>query len=333
MIISGLNHLKLIVGTYIMNGQLVPSPSFLFSFPDMMANCSTSGNISFDPLSCSQGNHYIACFRSMATISVYITFLITVVLILFPLCILIFYMGLQKWRRLHSLNNTDFFTINFAIMKLIGFLGHALSFCGIYFEYRILIDVGYILWAITWYGENLFHFLTCADRYLAVVHPVSYIHLKNQRWKRIRNITTGCVWIMPLLITSLMSFKMLAWILEFFLLVSSLILLIFLNVSVLCLLFHSGPRKQGKNKNRLDQSKQKTLYAITTILGLLILRFGWYFVWLLYEVLTHRDGCVFFIYGVWVDFPSTLILPFLFLQKTYKLKFCLSCKKPETQIN
>lgn len=109
--------------------------------------------------------------------------------------------------------------------------------------------------------------------------------------------------------------------------VLSLIIMIFLNVSIVCILGRPRPGKPGGNKDRHDHSKQRPLYTITSIMGVLFLRYGWNLVMLMYEMITKKDECMFFIYGIWLEFPSSLVLPLLFLQKTDTVKLCLRCKK------
>lgn len=294
----------------------------------MMVNCSTSGNVYHHPnMSCSQLDTYLSCFKSGYTKLINVTALTTVTVLLLPLHIFIFYLGLQKWQRQRSLNNTDFFTINFAITKLTVLLGHITFYCGIYFDRVIMAGVGYSIWSISWHAENLFHFLTCTDRYLAVVYPILYVNLKSQRWNRIRNIFIGCVWLMSFGLTSLILIKEVSHVFELLFLALNLILVIFFNISMLFILIHPGSMKQCGKKDKLNQSKKKALYTITAILGVLTLRFGWNFVWMVYETVTQGDKCMFFIYGAWLDFPSNLLLPFLFLHKTDTAEMCLCCKK------
>lgn len=302
----------------------------------MTVNCYTSGDFCLHSnTSCFQENDFSHCFSSQDVIRVYGTLVIATAFIFFPICLLIFYLGIQKWRRLRSLNNTDFLTINFGTLKLMVFLGHLIIIFCLYFKCFNMVNVGYGFWSISWHGENLFHFVTCIDRYLAVVHPIIYIQLRSQQWKRLRSITIGCIWMLSFGTSSLMMVKKVATIFGSCLLVLSLILVTFLNVSILCILRRPGPGKPRGNKDRHDHAKQRALYTITSILGVLFLRFGWNLVWFVSEIITEKVQCMFFIVGILVEIPSSLVLPFLFLQKKDTVKLCLCCKKniPEGELN
>lgn len=299
---------------------------FFHSLPGMTVNTSINFHLHSN-MSCIQNIDFFFCLTSKDRVIVYGTFVSTVAILFIPICLLIFYLGLQKWRRLRSLNYTDFLNINFATIKLIVFLGHSVFFCGIYLKCCNMVNVGYSFWSISWHGENFFHFLTCTDRYLAVVHPIIFMELQSQRWKRIRRVAIGCIWLISFGISCLMLDKTIVNSLGLCLIILSLIFVTFLNVSILCILGRPGPGKPGGNKDRQDHSKQRALYTITSILGVLFLRFGWMLVWIIYEMIMEKNECIFFIYGIWVDFPSNLVLPLLFLQRTDTQKFYLCCKK------
>ncbi|KAI3376422.1 hypothetical protein L3Q82_016443 [Scortum barcoo] len=109
------------------------------------------------------------CFDVHVIIFISGAFAITKFFLQLPLSIFILHLGHQRWRQQRSFKTTshsDFFTLHMAALELISELGSA------------------------------FHILTCVERYLAVVHPVTYLGLKQSGGIRIRNISTGCVWLL-----------------------------------------------------------------------------------------------------------------------------------------
>lgn len=145
-------------------------------------------------------------------ILIYTTFIITPLApSLYSLCILVFYLGLSKWKRQCSLNNTDFFTFNFAAMELIGaiFLWNLLlmyqdNTFRTWLLVHFLLQREFLLFVILFYciAILLFYFLACTDHYLTVVHNVIYKKLKSPWWKQIRNAAIGGVWLISIEIMS-----------------------------------------------------------------------------------------------------------------------------------
>ncbi|MEQ2163147.1 hypothetical protein GOODEAATRI_027199 [Goodea atripinnis] len=136
-----------------------------------------------------------------------------------------------------------------------------------YANNSMIIIVGMSICFITFYAELFFNLLTCVERYLPVVHRITYRGLKNTRGIRIRNITIGCFW--------MLCFGMVAMnrtipfmyetVINFSIVVSSILAISFSSVSVLCVLFPPGPREGGQEKYGLDKSRMKAFYTITVI--------------------------------------------------------------------
>ncbi|TKS93097.1 hypothetical protein D9C73_026916 [Collichthys lucidus] len=126
-------------------------------------------------------------------------FTITNILLLLPLYILVLYLGLQRWRQQRSgttMSHFDAFTYHMVFMELISVLGSCLCCWGVHTNRRLVMMVAIYLSAIPMFGQMLFHNLTCVERYLAVVHPVTYRSLKEARGIRMRNVIIGCVWLL-----------------------------------------------------------------------------------------------------------------------------------------
>ncbi|XP_044040236.1 uncharacterized protein LOC122870239 isoform X2 [Siniperca chuatsi] len=146
---------------------------------DMSLNSSSPSNSSLGsvPLNCSSSN---------VSFLIGSAFIVTKAFLLIPLSILILYLGHQRWRRQHSFTTTshsDIFTYHMAAIELIGGLGSAFFFCGSSVDLPQMVIAGYCLSFINFCGENFFHLLTCVERYLAVVHPVTYLGLRNIHWR------------------------------------------------------------------------------------------------------------------------------------------------------
>ncbi|KAK2899527.1 hypothetical protein Q8A73_012656 [Channa argus] len=93
-------------------------------------------------------------------------YVLTHVLLVLPLSVLVFYLGVRRWRQQRSFATTshsDMFTYHSAAMELIFELGFALNVC---------------------------------ERYLAIVHPIVYLRLRQSGGVRIRNISIGFAWLL-----------------------------------------------------------------------------------------------------------------------------------------
>lgn len=211
------------------------------------------------------------------------------------------------------MSHSDCFTYHIIIMELFGLCGCFICCIGIYRDYLIIVEVGAALISFTWYGEVFFHLLTCLERYLAVVHPITYLSLRNKRGIRIRNISTICAWVFS---SAAMSLVMLGNLfLDWCLLILSLILISFFSLSVLHVLIRPGPGEQGGKKERVDQSKQRAFYTIVIILVVLALRLAWNLVWGVMSESKDSSNCVIITVVFWFSLPSSLVLPLLFLHK------------------
>ncbi|KAK2899523.1 hypothetical protein Q8A73_012652 [Channa argus] len=178
------------------------------------------------------------CSSSTATFDVATAFDITHICLLLPLSLLILYLGLQQWRKQRSFAATshfDIFIYNSAALELIYVLGTMFYYCANFLGLSEMMIVGIYLTSFVIPGETFFHMLTCGERYLAVVHPVTYQGLRHLEGVRIRNLFIGCVWLLCL-----------GWM---------------------------GPGDMAGAKGRLDQSKQRAFCTITVITWVLWLSF------------------------------------------------------------
>ncbi|KAL3050868.1 hypothetical protein OYC64_001190 [Pagothenia borchgrevinki] len=214
------------------------------------------------------------------------TALYVVYILFIPLFILVLYIGFQRWRKRGSAattSHTDVFTFHMVILELIGVLGYTIYCYGIYSN-RTFQTVGMIVFSVISPGQTLFHLLTCVERYLAVVHPVIYLRLRQGVGVRIRNISIG--------------------------------------ISVLFVLIRPGPGEGGGKREGVDQSKQRAFYTIMAIMATLLLRFlsnlvstSLYISSVLGDCEEHAMMWSLF----WFNAPTSLVLPLLFLQRAGKL--------------
>ena len=291
-----------------------------FSLPDMSVNTSLL-HLNLSSSNSDLPSTLFLCLTSVPSNFIFISFCITQVLLFLPLCILILYLGLQRWQKQHSTsttamtNHSDSFTYHMVIMELVGVLGYIFICCGIYGTHVYIVIGSNYLCAFAWNGEMFFHILTCAERYLAVVHPIIYLSLKGERGVRIRNISIGCVWLLCFVKTSLMPVEEISYRIIFVALILTLIIVSYFSLSVLCVLIWPGPGEQGGNRQRVDQSKQRAFYTILVILGALMLRFSWDLSWVIISLSEGVIECVLMISSAWFNLPCSLVLPLLFLHR------------------
>ncbi|CAJ1048238.1 hypothetical protein GBF38_004938 [Xyrichtys novacula] len=155
-----------------------------------------------DNSSSNSTSHYWQSLR--ACFPIFVAIFLCYILFFLPLLISVLYEGYRRWRKQHSgttsgtASHADVFTYHMVAMELISVCGSCFYCYGESSNHMVVFMVGMYLWFIIVPGQSLFHILTCVERYLAVVHPVTYLRLKQSGGVRIRNITIGCVWLISM---------------------------------------------------------------------------------------------------------------------------------------
>lgn len=274
----------------------------------------SSRNISF-PLN-------TQCFVIRPSSIVYTVFFMINAVVLIPTCACIVYLWIQQWCQKRSVStHTDILTYHMVIMELFGVVGFVFCCYEVCCNVDIVI-VGYYIWTFSWFGETFFHLLICLERYLAVVHPITYRSLRTERGIRIRNISIGNAWLLCVVGTILITEELVFIRLTFCIIVLTLIVIFFCTLSVLCILIRPGPGKQCGNRGRLDQSKKKAFNTLISILGVVFLRCLWNLTWAGLNEVVFINECFVMMLGIWFNAPCTLVIPLLYLHKTGAFACC-----------
>ncbi|XP_017295489.1 uncharacterized protein LOC108250223 isoform X2 [Kryptolebias marmoratus] len=269
------------------------------------------------------GEGVTLCFYSGPSSTIFTIFIIIYIVFVLSLCIPIVYDSFQKWKRKSSTSFSvtslsDRITYHTVILETVGIFGGIICLFGSYKSQYNIFKIGNFLFFLTWYGEILFHILLCLEHYLAVVHPITYLSLKNKKGIRIRNMSICCVW--PFSFVFILVFVIKQTIIpEFCLLVSALTFDLFCGFSVLCVLIRPGPGEPGVNRTRVDQSKQRAFFTIICILGVLVVRFSSNIILELMNFSGSND-CAAVVCFLWFNLPGNLLIPVLFLHKERKFE-------------
>ena len=174
----------------------------------------------------------------------------------------------------------------------------------------------------------MFPVLTCVDRYLAVVHAITYLRLRRTHGVTIRNIATVTVWVFcfgGLTVWFFLRNSPHAFIPSVFSVVMLLSIMIFCSLSVLCVLIRPRPGEVGVDRMQVDKLKQRAFYTILIIMGVLSLRFGGT---LASSMIFSSPTVSYYVKYMMVtstalfNLPSSLVLPLLFLHRAGKLPGC-----------
>lgn len=176
-----------------------------------------------------------------------------------------------------------------------------------------------------------FNTLTCVERYVAVVHPITYWNLKNAQGVQIKNVVIGCTWLLSYALASFMNVKsdILPVVIFSFITALCIIVVFFCSLSVLLVLIRPGPGRVGGSREQLDKSKLRAFHTIVIILAVLLIMFG---TSALLSVLyasgwqAEDTRCHLSLSMVWMTLPVTMVLPVLFLQRAGWFDCCKSNK-------
>lgn len=264
------------------------------------------------------------CFFSWAGSEVFFAYTAFYVLLL-PLFVIVLYMGYQRWTNQRSTSPTshvDVFTYHMMVLELVSLTGCFCYCFGLYLANDTLSMSGIYCFSMVYPGQSLFHCLTSVERYLAVVHPITYLSLRNPGGVKLRNASIACVWLTccAWMLISYSHFPDFPLIPFFTLYAVSFLVVCACSVSVLCTLTDPGPGEGSGH--RVDQSKQRAFHTIMAIAATLVCRFcGIISCMIVYEYwLTSRVvSCNVIRLMYWFNVPSSLVLPLLFLHRAGKL--------------
>lgn len=288
----------------------------------MFFNSSNSSNASLAPPSST------SCLRYPFVTWILFSFCVTNILLLLPLCLFIFVLALRRWRSgsRTSTSHSDLFTYHLAAMEMTGVLGCGCFCCGVLVQVRWLVQMGLYGIILASQAQIFFHILSTVERYLAVVHPITYLHVWKRGGARFQNLTIACTW---LLVLGLVLLDLLAFsnnmVTNLCVALVSMLVVSFCSVSVLRSLIGPGPGDGAKDKAGGNQMKMRAFHTIVAILGALLFRFcGHLFVLVVYTMTKWSDAvrCGVLVSGVWYSLPSSLVLPLLFLHRAGKLPCC-----------
>lgn len=277
-------------------------------------------NLSSSNLSTTLVTH---CFMTIEGIIVFSSFICTQCLLVMPISVLVFSLGLKRWfeqwfeSRPSTLSHSDAFMYHMAAIQIMGAPGAMMILYSLFQNQLNQLANGYYIWSFGWYGEIFFYLLTCTEHYLAVVHPINYRNLGKERGIRIRNITIACVWFFNLGKLILLLLQLYCFWFDLVTMVLLLVSLCFSFLSILLVLTGSVVGKQGK-KRRLNRSKKRVYYIIIVIQAALLIRCVLGLTFLLFSNIMVYFDCLSLFSVLWLNLPCSLTLPLFYLQRTGK---------------
>lgn len=258
------------------------------------------------------------------------TALFIINIFILPLYLCVFLVSYQRWKKCRIASHSDICTIHMCIQEVLVFFGFLLYVCAPYIRVSQLGHYGTFIMALMAPGTTLLHLLTCVERYLAVVYPVTYRGLKQKAGVKIRNLSIGCIWLLCLSLTCLFDAF---WVYTYFLLVLlaiSLLFVSFCSFSILVILMR--PRPSGdvsRNTWQVDRKKRRAFNIVMLIGGVLLLKFMSAMITQVFYV-KYLNVCPHELMWClnWLNLPSMLLLPLVFLHRAGKLP---SCKQDNTK--
>ncbi|XP_056587674.1 G-protein coupled receptor 4-like [Triplophysa dalaica] len=161
---------------------------------------------------------------------------------------------------------SEFFSLNLSVCEIVNFLNCLLFMLSVLFS--SFIKIAHSLSGLGITGRPLFECLICVERYLAVVHPVTFLKYKPLRY---RLICSTAAWIISLgscsatrFLGGTQNFTGHSW---FF----SVQFVVFLSVQLFCCLAvlralkQSGPGERGREREEENHMKRRAFNLILII--------------------------------------------------------------------
>ncbi|XP_042567358.1 C-C chemokine receptor type 8-like [Cyprinus carpio] len=171
-------------------------------------------------------------------------------------------------------SGVTFFNLNLSICEICNCLNSLLSIIDSCIWFSHLKTLTWFLLGLGITGRPLFQCLMCVERYLAVVHPVTFLKYKPLRY---RAICCTAAWLITLVSCTCCLFTLFSHYIVY-LWFFSLQFLLFLSIQLFCLvtvlraLKQSGPGEKEKKREEENHIKRRAfnLILITTVTMIII---------------------------------------------------------------
>ncbi|XP_043072443.1 C-C chemokine receptor type 2-like [Puntigrus tetrazona] len=217
---------------------------------------------------------------------------------------------------------TEFFNLNLSVCEIINRLNSLVSILSICFANLTIIPL--VLQGLVFTGCSLFQSLICVERYLAVVHPITFLKFKPLRYRVICSvvcwiITLGSCLCCMLIVLSLKIHAYTWFFSQQFLLFFSIQL--FCLVAVLRALKQSGPGKRLRERNEENHMKRRAFYIILITTGSMTIMHVPFTITGFLTFLTRQNIHVLWNIGLTFYVLAGFVQPVLYLHRTGKFSY------------
>ncbi|XP_056301831.1 chemokine XC receptor 1-like [Danio aesculapii] len=215
---------------------------------------------------------------------------------------------------------SEFFNLNLSVSEA-GFSLNCMTFVLVKW-FSVLVEFQTFLVGLMVTGRPLFQCLMCVERYLAVVHPVTFLKYKPLRY---RVICCAVAWIL----TTGSCFCCLYTVVQYYIVhvwFFSVQFLLFLSIQLFCLVAVLRALKQSGPGERNDKNHMKRrafcLILITTVS--MVITYAPYNIAAFFTIVTGKYSLVQWLPGTFCYVLCGFVQPVLYLQRTGKLScICL----------
>ncbi len=217
--------------------------------------------------------------------------------------------------------STKIFNVNGALAEIIFCFAVCFAIAEYFFDCIYCRLPLVFLGQLVLLGRPLFLSCICVERYLGVLHPVTFLKLKPMKY-RIALCAIGWIVIISSCVIGTMGdikfYNFLLPLLLFFFFVK-----LFSCLMVLKALMRPGPGDNVKKRNGVNQDKIKAFWIILVLLIFSTLTYGPIFVSLvLYYILDLKTFLLSWSISLLLAILLGFVYPFLYLKRVGKLPFC-----------
>ncbi len=216
---------------------------------------------------------------------------------------------------------SEFLNFQACVSEIIICVNSFLMLLEIWFT-EISVTLSYAM-GLTITGRPLFQCLICVERYLAVVHPVTFLKYKPLRYKLVCSAVVWCMVISSCLFsiftgnTHVLVYR--GGILLQFLLFFSVNL--FCCLAVLITLKKPGPGERGREREEENHMKRRAFYLILIITVTMVFMYAPVILSAFFYLLSSQDISIVLTFSLLCFILAGFVQPVLYLYRVGKLPF------------